>query len=139
MSTVQRPPERPIEGYEAVRDEWIEAVAALMKEAERWSVARGWKVSHVGKQIYEPELGSYELSRILIDTGNGRVLLDPVARYVSGLEGGAVDLLSVPDYDGWLIAREWGKWSFYDGDEMVGGKAWAEETFARAVDRMAKP
>ena len=137
MSTIHRPPERPVEGYEAVRDEWVEAVTALMDDAERWSKARGWDVRRQTKPMYESALGSYELPRLLIHNGVGRVLLDPVARDVPGCDG-AVDLLSVPDYDGLLITRSWEAWSFHDGDATAAGQPWSEEAFAQAVDRTAK-
>lgn len=141
MSTVQRPPERPIDGYESVRDEWIAAVAALMDDAERWSRGRGWDVRRQVKPMYESALGSYEVPRLLLHNGIGRVLLDPIARYVSGGEG-AVEVLSVPDYDGTPLVREEGRWAFHRGDGLpgdeAGPEAWSESSFARAVDRAAR-
>lgn len=137
MSTFSRPPERRIENYESVRDEWIAAVTALMDDAERWAAARGWDVRRQTKPLYESMLGSYEVPRLLVHNEIGRVLLDPVARHVPGCDG-AVDLLSVPDYDGLLITRSWSDWMFNDGDATKAGQRWSEESFVRAVDRMAK-
>jgi hypothetical protein len=134
MSTVQRPPERPVENYEAVRDEWIAAVTALMDDAARWCDARDWDYRLQTKPMYESTLGSYELPRLLIHNGIGRVLLDPVARDVVGVAGGAVELLSVPDYDGRPIFRDESGWILEQNDES---KSWCEEVFVQAVNAMA--
>jgi hypothetical protein len=86
--------------------------------------------------MYESMPGSYEVPRLLVHNGIGRVLLDPVARYAIGSEG-AVELLSVPDYDGTPIFREGGRWSF-SADDEAGAEGWSEQAFARAVSRAAK-
>src|SRR5262245_9886124 len=109
-------PRKPVENWEQVRDEWVAAVEQLVRDAETWSQGQGWAVRKEPKTITEDRLGSYTVPRLLIHASSGRLLLDPVARYIPGATG-LVDLYVLPSYDPVLVPRSADGWHLLPGGD----------------------
>jgi hypothetical protein len=109
MATTQLP-KRPAENWQEIRDEWILTVNALLAQAEEWAAEQvDWPTKRLTKTATEERLGSFEIDQLLIHAPQGRLLLDPVARFVMGAEG-LVDFSVMPSLDYATIVRRKGKW-----------------------------
>ena len=102
-------PIKPVENWEQVRDEWVAAVERLTGDAESWARGQGWAARREPKTVMEDRLGQYAAPRLLIHSPAGRLLLDPIARYVPGARRCRVLCLTflrfVPDHaDGRRLA-----------------------------------
>jgi len=77
-------------------------------------------------------LGQYTVPRLLIHATAGRLLLDPLARYVPGAMG-AVDLYVLPSYDAAMISRTDDGWRLYPIGADDVPQPWSEETFVQTA------
>lgn len=125
-------PTKAVENWEGVRDEWIAAVEQLVGDAEVWARNQDWAVRRDAKSIREDRLGQYTVPRLLIHATDGRLLLDPVARYVPGATG-VVDLYVLPSYDAVMISRADDGWRLHPMDADDVPQHWSEETFVHTV------
>lgn len=125
-------PTKAVENWEGVRDEWIAAVEQLVGDAEVWARNQDWAVRRDAKSIREDRLGQYTVPRLLIHATDGRLLLDPVARYVPGATG-VVDLYVLPSYDAAMISRADDGWRLHPMDADDVPQHWSEETFVHTV------
>jgi hypothetical protein len=125
-------PTKAVDNWEGVRDEWVAAVEQLVGEAEVWAHTRDWAVRREAKTIREDRLGQYTVPRLLIHATAGRLLLDPVARYVPGAMG-VVDLYVLPSYDAVMISRSDGGWQLHPIGADDEPQPWSEETFVHTA------
>jgi len=125
-------PTKEVENWEGVRDEWIAAVEQLVEDAEVWARNQDWAVRRDAKTIREDRLGQYTVPRLLIHATEGRLLLDPVARYVPGARG-VVDLYVLPSYDAVMISRADHGWRLHPIGADDEPRPWSEETFVHTV------
>jgi hypothetical protein len=128
-------PTKPAENWEKVRDEWLAAVEQLVQDVEAWACKREWAVRRDVKTITEDRLGSYTVPRTLIHTPAGRLLLDPVARYVQGAQG-LVDLYVLPSYDAVMIARNGNSWQLHTGGGNGTNRPWSEQAFEEIAGQL---
>jgi hypothetical protein len=77
---------------------WIERVASLMDEVERWATEMGWSTRRVEKKLDDARIGKHRIPALLMQQDTFRVLLEPVGRSTPGAEG-VVDLYLMPAYD----------------------------------------
>lgn len=133
MSSVALP-KTPIENWEQVRDEWISAVDQLLRDAEQWSRKQDWATRRDPKTITEDEngIGVYTVPRLLIHTIDGRLLLDPIARFVVGANG-LVELCAMPSYDWARIVRTEKGWQLYTDKPDWVPQPWSEQVFLDTV------
>src|SRR6478672_10880470 len=61
-------PRRPVENWEAERDEWVAAVERIVDDAESWAREQPWFVHRDRKTITEDRIGSYEVAVLMIRT-----------------------------------------------------------------------
>src|SRR5262245_60987596 len=80
-----------------LRDEWLQVVAALARDVRGWAEKKGWTVTEEPREINEERLGIYQAPALQIDTPNGQVILEPIARDVAGADG-RVDLYAWPTH-----------------------------------------
>ncbi len=125
-------PTRAVENWEGVRDEWIVAVEQLVEDAEVWARKQDWAVRREAKTLREDRLGQYTVPRLLIHATAGRLLLDPVARYVPGAIG-VVDLYVLPSYDAVMISRADDGWRLHPIVAEDVPQTWSEKSFVRTV------
>jgi hypothetical protein len=130
-------PKTPVENWERVRDEWVAAVEGLIGDAETWSHKQDWATRRDAKPIVEDRLGPYIVPQLLIQGTFGRLLLDPVARYIVGAEG-LVDLFLIPSYDSLMIARYPEGWFLVPEDAEGPRVPWSEASFVEAALRLAR-
>ena len=125
-------PTKAVDNWEGIRDEWVASVEQLVGDAEVWARKQDWAVRRDAKTIQEDRLGQYTVPRLLIHATAGRLLLDPVARYVPGAMG-AVDLYVLPSYDAVMISRADDGWRLHPigADEIP--QPWCEEAFVHTA------
>ena len=128
-------PARPVENWEAIRDEWVAEVDRVIVQAETWSGRLGWATLRETKRIVEDRLGAYEVPRLLIHGTFGRALLDPSARFVAGAEG-LIDFFAMPSFDGLLLAKWPEGWFLLAEDAEGPRQPWSEEVFAETTPRL---
>ncbi len=97
MSTVAVP-QSPVANWEQVRDEWLSRLSALTDEVERWAQELGWSTRRMEFKLDDSQIGTYRAPALLMQEGNIRILLEPIARFVPGADG-VVDLYRMPAYD----------------------------------------
>lgn len=93
-----KPPTKPVENWEAVRDAWVQTVNQLVTDVEGWCRARDWPTRRIEKKINDRSLGEYVVPALLIQVDLVKLLLEPVARFAPGSDG-VVDLYRMPEYD----------------------------------------
>src|SRR5947209_8505769 len=110
---------RALEPAEAakVRNEWQQAVEALVSQVRTWAEAQGWKTEQVFHHLREDGLGEYTVPGLEIETPRGRLELEPIGRDVLGAEG-RVDFQAWPsfyrvmllpmDKENWIIRTDSG-------------------------------
>jgi len=125
-------PTKAVENWEGIRDEWTASVEQLVGDAESWAGKQDWAVRREAKSIREDRLGQYTVPRLLIQATAGRLLLDPVARYVPGVLG-VVDLYVLPSYDAVMISRADDGWRLHPiGPDDI-AQPWSEKTFVHTA------
>ena len=129
-------PRNPVENWESIRDEWVESVEHLASEAEAWASRRKWLVHRDRKTLTEGSIGSYDVPMLVIHCPNGRLILDPVARYISGASG-RIDLSVFPSYDTVLIIRTDAGWRLKRIDPPEFERPWSEGDFVEVASELA--
>ncbi len=130
-------PVKPVENWEQVRDEWIAAVDALLRDAEAWSRKQDWAVRRDPKTITEDRLGQYTVPRLLIHGVEGRLLLDPVARFVVGATG-LIDFCVLPSYDAVAIVRTETGWQMHPPGVDDPPRPWSEQAFVEMARELLR-
>jgi hypothetical protein len=87
------------------------------------------------KTIREDRLGQYTVPRLLMHATTGRLLLDPVARYVPGATG-VVDLYVLPSYDAVMISRTEDGWCLHPIQADAAPQAWSEQAFIEMAQQL---
>lgn len=113
---------------EADKSEWLAALDQLLKDCEGWSRHQGWEAKRDAKEITDDFLSRYEAPVLLIHSPQGRLLVDPVARYTVGGEG-RVDLCVMPSFESAWMARDGSTWSIQADFGDRSSHPLSEETF----------
>ena len=135
MSQVLSPPRRPVKDWPIKLVEWKSEVKHIVATASQWAKEKGWDVSAEEKLITEDVLGSYEVPRLLIHRADGRLVLDPIARYVVGAAG-RFEFCVLPSYDSILLVKDDDGWRFYSQDKRAQGQPWSREAFYVVCDEL---
>jgi hypothetical protein len=122
------PPQKPAKNWQQVRDEWVAAVEQLVRETETWARAQGWATRRDPKTTTEYRLGGYTVPQLLIHAPAGRLLLDPIARYVPGALG-VVEFCALPSYDSVRLARTADGWVMHPDGVGDAPRPWSAEVF----------
>jgi hypothetical protein len=96
--TQLKAPKKPLPDWEAVRDEWVRDVNALVDQVEAWCRAKDWPTRRIEKRIEESKIGEYVVPALLFQVDLLKLMLEPAARFASGCNG-VVDLYVMPGYD----------------------------------------
>lgn len=91
-------PKKPVENWEHVRDEWIQAVEQLVSKVESWCREKEWPTRRIDKRLEDTRIGEYVVPALLLQVDLVKLLLEPIARYAPGSDG-VVDLYRMPEYD----------------------------------------
>jgi hypothetical protein len=125
-------PKKPVENWEQIRDEWVSAVDGLIRDAEEWSQRQDWASRRSPKVITDDPIGPYTVPQLLIQGTFGRLLLDPVTRFVPGATG-LIDLYVIPSYDAVLIVRTDKGWHIHLSVTKDERRPWSEEAFVETA------
>jgi hypothetical protein len=129
------PPTKPVKNWEQVRDEWVAAVEQLVGETEAWAQAQGWATRRDPKTATEYRLGAYTVPQLLIHAPAGRLILDPIARYVPGALG-VVEFCALPSYDSMRLGRTADGWFLQPDGEGETPRPWSEAIFRETSLRL---
>jgi len=81
-----------------LRISWLEILRDLVGLVESTAIELGWRTKRIPKEIKDSDIGDYEASSLLMQYEIVRILLEPIGRSGSDLEGVA-DLYMLPAYD----------------------------------------
>jgi hypothetical protein len=129
-------PRKLVENWESVRDEWVQAVEQLVDEAEAWASERQWFVHRDCKTITEDGVGSYEVPVLMMRAPAGRLILEPLSRFV-GKATGLVDLSVFPSYDRRSIVRTEKGWQFVKVGARNQYRRWSKTAFIEVATELA--
>lgn len=118
-------PQQPVENWKADRDAWLQEIEALVRQAEEWSKKQDWATRRDVKTLTESPFGSYQVPVLLIHTPQGRLLLDPHARFVGEAEG-RIDFCVYPSFDGIMLIKTDQGWQFESLDRQDWNRPWSE-------------
>lgn len=114
-----------------LRDEWLRTIRQLQDQVTLWvSEEPGWSVSEgEARQVQEDLLGVYTAVSLDIETPNGKVILEPIARNYPGRE--IVELLAWPSsYRVRLIKNsDWGGWRVRTDSGIYLRQEWNRNNF----------
>ncbi len=97
MATINHPTLTD-ESANAIRDQWLERLSALVKDVQEWAADLGWSTRQIETRLEDSEIGTYEAPALLLQMETTRALLEPIARSAPGADG-IVDLYAMPAYD----------------------------------------
>ena len=80
------------------RDEFRDCVASLIERVKSWAEPQEWATKEYPKKMRDRDAEVYDVPSLLLQKGPTRVLLDPIAYDVPGVEA-VVDLYLMPTYD----------------------------------------
>lgn len=113
-----------------VLQEWQGDLEALLEDVTIWSKAQpGWSVKRSSTAIEEEGLGRYEAPVITVETGNGRLVVEPMARIVGGI--GTVEISAWPSLYRVRLLRRTGTWVALTDSGITLNEPWNEQTFVR--------
>ncbi len=137
MANVLGNPSRPVDNWEEKLDAWLADVEGVFDQAERWAAKRQWMTKRDSKVITEESIGQYEAPVLLIHTPQGRLLLDPIARFVFGAEG-RIDFCVMPSFDSVMLVKTDGNWSFSSNSRADLELPWSEPSFEKVAVEILK-
>ena len=118
------------------RDSWIAEVERLAVDVEHWAKTRDWAVRREMKNFTEDEIGTYQLPVLTVLTSLGRVVFEPVARFVAG-GSGRIDLYAFPSFSQVVLVRRGRKWTFLsESDHSDLGRKWKEADFVKTLSEL---
>ena len=93
-------PEIEKEAEERIRARtvWIDSVTSLVDQVESWAREMHWSTRRVEKKLDDDWIGNHRVPALLMQEDTCRILLEPVGRSSSGVQG-VVDLYLMPAYD----------------------------------------
>jgi len=137
MTKILAEPRRPVENWQQKLATWIAEVEQIVNQARTWAETRSWATREDRKVITEEIIGTYEAPSLLVHTPQGRLLLEPVARYVMGAEG-RFDFCVMPSYDSIPLVKTDGAWGFLSGTAKDLVLPWSEQAFENVALELLK-
>lgn len=110
------------------RQAWIDRVENLLSQVRGWAEEEGWLVTVAEKQITERVLGDYVVGELFMKTPQGHLVLEPVARSVSGADG-RVDLYAWPSLNRVILIRRQDRWVVRTDSGVNWPRPWGRDCF----------
>ncbi|HEY3243437.1 MAG TPA: hypothetical protein VGM03_08800 [Phycisphaerae bacterium] len=115
------------------RTAWLTALNGLADDITRWSREQRWLVQREQKEIREERLGTYSAPYLIVQTPQGRFVVDSIGQSVIGASG-RVDLYAWPSFHRVrLLLRQAGTWKVRTDSGIDWPKPWNRETFVQLV------
>jgi hypothetical protein len=127
---------RVIQGL--LRNEWLDAAAQLVAEADEWAHAAGWPTKRYPKEIAEDFIGTYKVDKLVFAAEGSQLALVPVGRFAPGTDG-MFDLAVLPSYDSSMVVREGDRWFIHPlPNEEAKRRDWQREVFVETCLELAR-
>ncbi len=121
---------------EKLRENWMETIIKLTDQINAWSSQKpGWEFKpQEDQEIEEALLGKYRISTWKLETPDGQVRVEPIARNYPG--AGLVELYAWPTlYRVRLVQNsEWGGWRVRTDSGIFLRQQWDRENFITLID-----
>jgi hypothetical protein len=108
---------------------WKDAVNAVVTAAQTWAKQRGWRTEIAPIQLTEDRLGTYEVPLLTVETPQGKMVLEPIARWTSPGDG-RIDVLGWPSLNRLTLVRQGNDWVLETEGGMRWPQPWNPATFA---------
>ncbi len=136
---------------QADKQEWLNAVAQLTRDVSEWSRANKWETTaseteiseevQDDKGVYDDVVDNYIAPVVTIDTGSGRVVLEPIACNVLGARG-RVDLYAYPSLFRVMLLRQVDKerpeWTIRTDSGIDWPNEWSKDEFYALVKALSR-
>lgn len=126
-----------------IRQAWVQDVTALADQVSAWASGQGWPVTPAALEVREDTtIGAYIVPKLEIQTPEGQIVLEPVARGVLGADG-RVDLYAWPSYFRVMLLRRTHRnapatWTIRTESGLDWPKPWDEQTFIGIAGGLAR-
>ena len=127
------------------RRDWISSVGGLIEQVRTWAQELGWATRVIETKLDDHEIGRHRLPALLMQEETIRILLEPIGRSGTGIDG-VVDLYHMPAYDDiarltfhdgcWHLHYEFHKELIIGVDSDVSGTPLTREVFASVLREM---
>jgi len=111
------------------RQRWIEAVKAIVSSAQNWAKKHGWSAKIQTITLTEDRLGFYDVPLLTVETTDGRIVLEPIARWTSPGDG-RIDVYGWPSLNKLMLIRKGNTWELLTEAGVRWPQAWNDNTFA---------
>jgi hypothetical protein len=113
---------------------WQNSVRDVQENVRQWAKQQGWTVIEETATISEDKLGTYPVQVVTVDTGDGRLIVEPIARW-SAPGQGRIDIYGWPSLNRMMLVQdETAGWALY----TEGGVKWPQAWGSAAFDYLAK-
>jgi len=135
------PPQKPIENWESLREDWVATVESLVANIESCCRENRWPTRRIIKVLEDPNIGGYRVPALLVQADLVQMMLDPRAGSVSDGQGVA-DFYVMPQYDDLAtLIHNGSEWTCYyrypdRGDKFADGVVFTRAEFVRIVKEM---
>lgn len=119
-----------------VRDEWVGRVDQLLVEITDWAKAKGWLASLQDKEMTEEQIGTYLTKVLQIKLPQGDLIVEPIARFVSGADG-RVDFSAWPSLSRVRLLWLQNHWVVRTDSGVDWPNPWNESTFYELATGLA--
>jgi hypothetical protein len=113
----------------------LQEIEVVMRQAEEWSKKCDWPTRRDTKSISETPLGKYLVPVLLIHTPQGRLMLDPIARFVGGAQG-RIDFCVYPSFDGIMLIKTDKGWQLESLEREDWNRPWSETALEQVGRQM---
>lgn len=126
-----------------IRQAWVQDVTDLAAQVGAWAAAQGWPVVSTSVEVREDAtLGTYTVPKLEIETPEGQIVLEAVARGVLGADG-RVDLYAWPSHFRVMLLRRTHRnapitWVIRTESGLDWPKPWAAQTFVEIAGGLAR-
>lgn len=120
------------------RRRWKAALDDLADQIQSWAKARRWPVERPTVELEERRLGKYRAPSLHVHTGNGALVVEPIARYVTAGDG-RVDIYGLLHFRKLLLIREKDAWKLYTEDRIPWPLPWGEKAFVNLAAALTAP
>jgi hypothetical protein len=119
-----------------LREKWLKAHRTMLEEATAAAKTQNWHVQEDEKEVLESLLGRYKAPRLLIQTPDRGVVLDPIARFGSGRRG-IVDLVLLPTYEtAYLVTFKDDEWQIVSARGTMSRRPFSGTTLVNTIAHM---
>lgn len=107
---------------------WTEAVNSVVDHARDWARQHGWHAKVETTTLTEDRLGTYQVPLLIVEAPDGRIVIEPIARWSSPGEG-RIDVYSWPSLNRLMLVRKGDNWVLLTEAGVRWPQTWNLATF----------